>query len=205
MRKLPEQGKGWVIAVAVAVMVYSFPGFAQTECPSFPKIKFWSDMTHESVRQHVEDKLGGDWIGYLNQLQHQHTALSNIHEKGSGAVINRKGRKIRLSGDQLAKYLRLTKRRMSVVQCLAETEEAKNFDGFSTAAGNPEEFASTSSRKPKASKKRAVTRTFVKIPNKLLAKLRKMAVRQSLKEARQVGVDEIIVKILKRDLKKRKR
>jgi hypothetical protein len=188
MPKSSNKEKRLAIAVVVAAtMVYSFPGFAKTDCPSFPKVAFWG------------------WVGYLNQLQNKQAKLSGIYERKSGVVIKRNDRKIRLSGDQLAKYLKVSKRRISVVQCLAEMEEANSLDSFSTAAGNPEKFASSSPPKPKASKKEAMSRTFIKIPNKLLAKLRKMAVRKSLKETRKVSVSEVVVEILKNDLRKKRK
>ncbi len=205
MAKSSDKGTRLAVAVAAAAMMYSFPGFAKTDCPSFPKVAFWGEMTHDSVRQHVADKMGGNWVGYLNQLQNQQTKLSGIHERESGVVIKRKDRKIKLSGDQLAKYLKVAKRRISVVQCLAEMEEANSMDSFSTAAGDPEKFASSSPPKLKASKKEVMSRTFIKIPNKILAKLRKMAVRQSLKESRKVSVSEVVVEILKHDLRKKRK
>ncbi len=205
MLKSSYKGKRLAIAVAAAAMMYSFPGFAKTDCPSFPKVAFWGEMTHDSVRRHVANKLGGDWVGYLNQLQNKQAKLSGIYERKSGVVIKRNDRKIKLSGDQLAKYLKVSKRRISVVQCLAEMEEANSLDSFSTAAGNPEKFASSSPPEPKASKKERMSRTFIKIPNKLLAKLRKMAVRQSLKETRKVSVSEVVVEILKKDLRKKRK
>jgi len=180
----------------IGILLFSMVGNAQSECPSFPKVTFWGELTHASVRQHIEDKLSGDWNAYLNQLQNQHKALLDIYGRGSGAVIKRNSKKIKLSGDQLAKYLKFAKSRISVVQCLAELEDAAGLAGFSTAAGTPEE-------KEGFGLDKNLERTYITIPKDLLEKLRKMAVRKSLRKTRKIGVSEIIVDILERDLIRR--
>lgn len=192
-------------AVFVVLALFPVAAFARPECPSFPKVTFWGEVTHKSVRQHVEEKMSGDWAVYLNQLQRQHTALRGIHQRGSGAVIKRKGKKIRLSGKELAKYLKFTKRRISVVRCLAKLDEANTLADFSTAAGTPETGEPKKPRISKVSKKKTMTRTFFTIPKKLMVKLRKKAVRESLKKAKRVSVNDVVVKILKRELRKRSR
>ena len=92
MRKLPDIGKFLAIAVTAAVTAYPFSGFAETDCPAIPKVTFWGEVTHTSVRQHVKDKLAGNWVAYLNQLQRQQTTLTKFSLRGSGAVIKRKGK-----------------------------------------------------------------------------------------------------------------
>ena len=195
-----------MFSVVVAVVAFSLPAFAQSDCPPFPKITFWAEMTHDFVRQHVEDKLASDWVSYLNQLRRQQTTLTNIHQRDSGAVIKRKGKKIRLAGDQLEKYLKFPQRRISVIQCLSEIVEATGLAEFATGAGTP----SKAPVKKKASKflrsgGEAMDRTFITLPKSLLVKLRKKAVRQSLKTTKKVTVNDVIVEILKRVLRKRNR
>ncbi len=193
-----------VFAAAITV-VLAFPAYAQTKCPVFPKVTFWGELTHQSVRRHVDDKLAGDWGRYLKQLKRHQTALSRIHNRGAGAVIKRKGRKIKLAGKQLAKYLYYSKKRISVVSCLSKMESAAGLANFSTAAGTPKDLTPKSKAKAPAQGKESMGRTYVTLPKKLLAKLRKKAVRQSLKDARQISVSEIIVEILEREMKKRDR
>jgi len=190
-----------VFAAAVSVFL-AFPAYAQTKCAAFPKVTFWGELTHQSVRQHVDDKLAGDWAGYLKQLQRQHAALSRIHDRGAGAVIKRKDRKIKLAGKQLVKYLDLSEKRISVVSCLAKKDDAGLAD-FSTAAGTPKDLTSKGKAKASPSGKDGTERTFITLPKKLLAKIRKKAVRQSLKDARKISVNEIITEILEREMKKR--
>ena len=187
--------------------VFLFPqtAKAQSECPYFPRVTFWGNLTHDSVRQHVEDKLSGDWVVYLTRLSKQQKVLTNIHDRGSGAIVRRQGKKIKLSGNQLAKYIKYSKKRISVVQCLAVEEEAANFADFSTAAGTPDETPETKVSKFPAPVKTGTSRTYLKIPEDILVKLRKMAVRKSLREARKATVSEVVVDILKKDLKNRGR
>lgn len=208
--KLPFSGKCFAVATVVAVAGFSLPAFAQSDCLPFPKITFWGEMTHATVRQHVEDKMAGDWVGYLNQLQRQQATLKKIHQRDSGAVIKRKGKKIRLAGDQLEKYLKFTQRRISVVQCLAEMDEATGLADFATAAGTPSKAPVKKPVKKKASKSfrsggEVMDRTFITLPKSLLVKLRKKAVRQSLKTTKKVTVNDVIVEILKQGTRKRNR
>ena len=45
-------------------------------------------------------------------------------------------------------------------------------------------------------------RTYITLPEDLLDKLRKMAVRQSVKDGRQASVSEIVTEILRRELRR---
>lgn len=178
---------------------------AQFECRSFPKVTFWGNLTHKTVRLHVADNLSGDWDAYLNQLVRQQKTLTGIYQRGSRAVIRRQGRKIKLSGAPLAKYIKYGKARISVVRCLAELEEATNFADFSTAAGTPDEMPEVKISKRSARVKTKISRTYLKIPADILAELRKLAVRKSLRESKKATVSEIVVDILKKELEKRGR
>lgn len=205
MSKLSYCGMCFVVSVAVMVIGTPLPGMAETACPPFPKVSFWGKLTHDSTRQHVKNKLKGDWGAYLKRLQRQQTTLGKIHERGSGAVIKRKGRKIKLSGKLLAKYLRYGDERLAVVRCLAEGEETQGLGDFSTAAGNPADMARDNASKATPGGKASMSRTFITMPKNLLKKIRKLAVRQSVKDGKKVGVSDIVVEILERELKRRRR
>jgi hypothetical protein len=202
----PLYGRFLALVFAAAItVVLAFPAYAQTKCRAFPKVTFWGELTHDSVSRHVDDKLAGDWGRYLKQLKRHQAALSRIHKRGAGAVIKRKDRKIKLAGKQLAKYLDYSKKRISVVSCLAKTKSAAGLADFSTAAGTPDDLTPKGKTKASAPGKEAMGRAYITLPKKLLAKLRKKAVRQSLKDARKISVSEIIVEILEREMKKRDR
>ena len=135
--------KSLSVASAAAALALALPihGHAQSDardCPAFPKVEFWGELTHQSVRRYVEQTHAGDWVAYLNQLQRQYETLANIQDRGKGAIIKRQGRKVRLAGEQLAKYIQISSQRLSVVGCLAEREDARGMEDFSTAAGTPD-------------------------------------------------------------------
>lgn len=197
------------LACAAMVLALALPthGHAQSDardCPAFPKVDFWGELTHQSVRHYVKQTHAGNWVAYLNQLQHQYETLANIQDRGKGAIIKRQGRKVRLGGKQLAKYIRASSQRLRVVGCLAEHEDARGLEDFSTAAGtHGENIAPSPPQKNSAGK--VLKGTYVRLPRGLLTKLRKVAVRQSLKDARKKNVNDVIVEILRREMKKHHR
>ena len=136
------------------------------------------------------------------QLQRQQRSLVRIQKRGAGVAIKRQGRKIKLSGKQLDKYVGFSKQRLAVIKCLAETKETEKLNSFSTAAGTPEDSKASKTSSPKKSKKVGMQRTFLTIPKDILAKLRKRAVRQSIDEARKKTVSDVVVEILKKEIKK---
>ena len=205
MSKLSYCGMGFVVAVAVAVMGKPLAAMAETACPLYPKVSFWGTLTHDKTRQHVKDKLKGDWGAYLKRLQRQQTTLRKIHQRGAGAVIKRKGRKIKLSGKQLGKYLRYGDERLAVVRCLADGEETRGLGDFSTAAGNPADMPRDDASKAAPGGKASMSRTFIIMPKDLLKKIRKMAVRRSVKDGKKTAVSDIVVEILERELKRNRR
>ena len=183
-------------------------GLAQSDtqgCPAFPKVEFWGDLTHQSVRRYVKQTHAGNWVDYLNQLQRQYETLANIQDRGTGAIIKRQGRKVRLAGKQLDKYIHLSSQRLSIVGCLAEHEDALGMEDFSTAAGTPDKDIATTPPPQKRSGSKGLERTDVTLPKKLLTKLRKAAVRQSLKDANKKSVNDLIVEILSREMRKPRR
>ena len=168
---------------------------AQAECPAFPKLQFWGDLTHGSVRAYIEERFGGDWNAYINKLERIKTGLQGIHGRGKGAVIKLKGRRVKLKGAKLGDYLQLSGVRLGVVRCLAEEAEADSLQNFATAAGGNDEKAATNFPKPEA--KRQGYQTYVTLPQNLVEKLRQQAERRSLLENRKVSVNYIIVRSLK--------
>lgn len=195
-----------IAGVAFATWMAVSPAVvAQSACPPFPKVAFWGDLSHDSVRRRVETRFAGDWFAYLERLERQQKTLKNIYKRGSGAVIKRDERKIRLAGDQLAKYLKYADRRLAVIRCLADESDITGLGNFSTAAGTPSDAPAVSAPKASPDEGAETERTFLTLPKDLMEKLRKMAVRQSVKEAKKVSVNDIVAEILERELKKRNR
>jgi len=123
------------MVLALALPTHGHAQSAARDCPAFPKLNFWGELTHQSVRHYVKQTHAGNWVAYLNQLQHQYETLANTQDRGKGAIINRQGRKVRLGGKQLAKYIRASSQRLRVVGCLAEHEDARGLEDFSLPPG----------------------------------------------------------------------
>jgi len=196
---------GAVAALSIALPTLGLAQSSARNCPAFPKVEFWGELTHQSVRQYVKKTHAGNWVDYLNQLQRQYETLANIQDRGTGAIIKRQGQKVRLKGKQLDKYLKISSQRLSIVGCLAEHEDAMGMENFPTAAGTPDMDMPTARLPQKKTDAKGFERTYVTLPKKLLTKLRKAAVRLSLKDARKKSVNDVIVEILSREMKKLRR
>lgn len=181
------------LAFATAAFLAPHQARAQAACPAFPKLQFWGDLSHGSVRAYVEDRFDGDWNDYIGRLERIKNGLQGIHGRGKGAVIKFKGRRVTLKGAKLGDYLQLSGVRLGVVRCLAEEAEINDLQNFATAAGGND----TPSDFPKPAVKREGYRTYVTLPLSLVAKLRKQATRRSLIEGQKVSVNDIIVRSLK--------
>ena len=190
------------LAAAAASVMVAFPALARTECPAFPKVSFWGEMTHDSVRKHVEDKLGGNWGAYVKKLKRQQKTLARFQTRKKTIAIKRKGRKIKLAGKQLAKYVEFSRQRLGVITCLAAKEGTGGLNEFATAAGTPKQ---SDASKTAAPGNKNMQRTPITLPKELLTKLRNLAKRQSQKEDRKISVSEVVVKILEKGLKKNNR
>ncbi len=113
-----------VLFIAV-IIIGAFAGgnsYAQTACPSFPQVPWWTGLSHESVAAIVEDKFGGDWDSYTKAWEHQLKKLRQIRAKGSAAVVRnkaRQGKKVTLRGTKLVSYIANVRQRLAVTRCLA--------------------------------------------------------------------------------------
>ena len=170
-------------------------GLASAECQAFPKIEFWGDMSHTSVRDYVETRFDGDWDTYIEKLERIKKGLENIQKRGKGAVIKRKGQRITLRGGKLGDYIQLSGKRIDVVRCLADNAEIDDLQNFATAAGG--DTRDISYNLPAPVDKTEVYRTYVTLPLALVAELRKQAKRRSFIENRKVSVNDIITRSLR--------
>ena len=74
------------------------------------------------------------------------TQLRDIHDKGRGAVITWRSRKVRLKGARLAKFLELVEQRLTITRCLADNDFLTE---FTTAAGQPDAGVERDTPNPK--------------------------------------------------------
>ncbi|MDA0305680.1 MAG: hypothetical protein O3B76_05260 [Proteobacteria bacterium] len=97
--------------------------YAQTACPSFPQVPWWTGLSHESVAALVEDRFGGDWDLYARAWEGQLKKLRRIRANGSAAVVRNKaqqGKKVTLRGAKLVSYIANVRQRLAVTRCLAK-------------------------------------------------------------------------------------
>ncbi|NQV84258.1 MAG: hypothetical protein HQ494_10605 [Rhodospirillales bacterium] len=133
-------GTGIFVLLAVSA-ISSDP--ASAACAPFPKIALWDTLTHDFARRHVNDKFGGDWQAYIETLQEYKTRLRAIQQRGTGAVVTWKNKKIRLEGRSITTFLKHFDRRIEVTQCLSGRDarmqdRVENIANFATAAGGGE-------------------------------------------------------------------
>lgn len=177
-----------LLCSAVVFLTFSAPSQA-ADCAPFPKLDLWGDLSHDSVQRYVEDKFDGDWDAYVERLKYIKKGLQNIHSRGKGALIKMKGKKVVVRGKKLENYLHLSNTRIGIVRCLADAE-LNSFQNFATAAGGDATGDVHSLDKDDY-------RTYLTLPNDLMAKLRKQAVRRSLIENQKVSVNDIITRTLR--------
>lgn len=121
-----------VLGAAVLILTLGVGGPAEAQCTPFPKIALWSELTHDFVRQQVEDRYQGDWDAYLAMLESLQGKLKAIHAQGLRAGVTWRDKKVRLKGRELAAFLKRVEQRLRVTECLADNDAIAD---FSTAAG----------------------------------------------------------------------
>jgi hypothetical protein len=125
----------WSTALA-ALFVLATHG-AAAECPPYPTVAWWDNLTHENTRRYVAQVHGGDWKLYIAKWRHQLLNLESIHGRGGAGMIRSQG--VRLHGEELRQYIDKVKERIAVVECLArETPVLPKYDPKAPAdAGGP--------------------------------------------------------------------
>ena len=121
-----------VLGLVTLIVALSNIGPAAAQCAPFPEIALWSELDHDFVRGHVDERYDGDWDAYLAKLKRYQGSLKAIHDQGLRAGVTWRDKKVRLKGQELAGFLKLVGERLRVTQCLAENDAIAD---FSTAAG----------------------------------------------------------------------
>ena len=170
---------------------------ALAECQAFPKLEFWGQMSHASVQNYVDNRLYGDWGGYIEKLKNIRNGLEKIHRRNRGAVLKLKGRRVTLRGVKLAYYIQKSNERIAVVRCLADVSDIAGLQNFATAAGGNDTRAG-SSYFPEPDKKSEEYRTLVTLLLSLVAEMRKRAIQRSFIQNRKISVNDIIARSLRR-------
>ena len=136
---------GRVLLAAWFFMIAS-AGPVLAECPPFPEVSWWKALSHQSARQYVAAKHGGDWNDYIDKWEKHYKRVKDIHDRKSAIVVTKD--KIRVEGESLRSYIKKIRQRLEVIRCLA---------GKKTAAKAPASAAVSAVRKsdPKAGRKKA--------------------------------------------------
>ena len=105
------------------VLVVGFAGMSRAECPAYPEVEWWQNLSHESTIKLVKRTHKGDWAPYIEKWTDQLESLEDIFERESSVLVTKD--KIRLEAELLADYIEKVEQRLAVIQCLAE-EGASN-------------------------------------------------------------------------------
>ena len=140
------QPKTFLRAIGLFLLISaSLPSFsgsvlaAEADCRAFPGYAFWRTLTHERAISYVNREFKGDWQPYISYLQKQLSSLEKFARAGKAVRLKNSGKSVVLRGKKLEQYLRLSKARLDVVECLAQEQEAASLDNFATAAGDTKE------------------------------------------------------------------
>lgn len=95
---------------------------AAAECPTFPYVQWWGNMTHENVRASVKQQYGGDWRPVIQALQGELSKMLSLKSQGQAYPVPNTTRS--LAGGQLDVYIDQTRLALSIVQCLKDQDGA---------------------------------------------------------------------------------
>ena len=144
--KMSVDGNPGRVLLAAWFFMIASAGPVLAECPPFPEVSWWKALSHQSARQYVAAKHGGDWNDYIDKWEKHYKRVKDIHDRKSAIVVTKD--KIRVEGESLRSYIKKIRQRLEVIRCLAGTK---------TAAKAPASAAVSAVRKsdPKAGRKKA--------------------------------------------------
>jgi len=119
------------ILLAAGSLLLASAGPAPAECPPFPEVPWWKDLNHQSVRQYVAVKHGGDWNDYIDKWEQQYINIKDVHDRGAAVVVTKD--KIRLGEESLKSYIEKISQRLEVIRCLAGEKTAAKATASATA------------------------------------------------------------------------
>jgi len=107
-----------LIAATVTALSIGLVSFgASADCPQFPQVNWWGDLTHGTIRQYVKANHDGNWQLYNSKWEQQLSKLINIHSRGGG-IKTPTGENIK--GTRLSTYINQVRLRVEVNFCLAK-------------------------------------------------------------------------------------
>lgn len=112
-------------------------GEARAECSAIPNVAWWGDLTHAKIKQHVDQKLDGDWGAYIEKWAIQQKKLQSWLESGSSAVI--RNRIVSFNIEAVTDYMLQVEKRLEITRCLAIDEGFDGLEDFNVASGDDDE------------------------------------------------------------------
>ena len=64
---------------------------AEAECPTFPKVALWGNISHDKAIRYVAKKHDGDWSPYVKKWQRQLAKVMTIRDRGGIDRLQEKG------------------------------------------------------------------------------------------------------------------
>jgi len=104
-------------ALAAGFILLAYAGTARAECPDFPKVPWWHNLTHKNVQRYVAVNFGGNWNDYIDKWEKQYSLIKDVYERGSSIIVTKD--KIKVKGQDLKIYLDRVGERLKVDRCLA--------------------------------------------------------------------------------------
>jgi len=107
-----------IIAATVTALSIALVSFgASAECPKFPQVTWWGELSHDIVRRYVKVNNEGNWQPYNSKWEQQLSKLTNIHARGGG-IKTPTGEN--LKGPGLSSYIDQVRQRVEINFCLAK-------------------------------------------------------------------------------------
>jgi hypothetical protein len=112
-----------ILAIGTAIVV---SGGARAECEAFPKVEWWENLSHDTVREFVDEEFDGSWAPYLEKWDVRRIKLKRLADNDMSLTIDKTGTV--LKGASLKAHIKNVEKRLQVARCLAATEDSSGFD-----------------------------------------------------------------------------
>ncbi len=105
---------------AFGVALSFFPVIAEPavgDCAPFPSVRWWGELSHQSVIRYVKARHEGDWAPYIGKWENQLAKIEGVYSRGKTILVSKD--KIKVAGEALGAYLEQLRKRLEVTRCLS--------------------------------------------------------------------------------------
>ena len=130
--------------VAIALAMGASALRAEQKCPALSAVQWWDETNHQKMTSYVNARHGGDWDAYIVRWQSHLTKVQGIYNRGGAVASKKLG--VRIEGRKLYEYIAAVEQRLTITQCLAEQEmarEAKRLEDMESASGGDDPLPDT--------------------------------------------------------------